>query len=490
VRMNIENFEQCLARLMKEYKISYSELTSILNYKSKNTLHRVVTGESGYKSRVKIFNDIISNDNLKFSKEDLEDLEQALLISKIGTGKFEAMEEMRNLLRRKEKTTEDIYITDIQTNKIISLDTFIDSLKNSVNDILIINCCWSAVSNSMTKLMDASPKTNITQYMVLTSKMAKTVSTIGNILPMVHYKGYMGYSSTTKDNGDPFPSALRYNLIAIRSKEENGKMSGYQIILHNENEGYITTEGYNLFDYWDEITKKEVDNMLQIKTSYPHSDTADEYLKFTEMYSKMEFNNAIYTYKPDICFNYINTQITKAAFIDGITGLGAGGLISEKLIKKLEEVHEKRYTNIFTKKKVTQHVCTAKGLKNFAETGILSDHFFAMRPYTLKERIEIFKNILDQEENNPHFNIHLLKDDNGFIEMEAICFENIGVDFTSMNTDYKLTEGHTEAIVRQKEFLELYIEYFTGELLRKDVRPSNETIAFLKQLIAQMEKSL
>lgn len=488
--MRMETFEQCLARLIKKYDLNYSELTVMLNYKSKNTLHRIFTGESGDKSRTKVFNDIAGNDKIKFSKEDIEELERALEVSRIGTEKFEAMAEMRNLLRKKDERADEVSLTDIQTMNQTTLEEVTDSLKNFENEIIIINCCWESVSQAMNELMAASKETKITHYIVITDNTADTVRKIGNVMPMIYNHGYMGYSAKDKDIGKVVPDELAYNLIAVRCKEKNGKMHGYQLIMHNETSGYLTKESFNLFDYWDSITKKNIADFHPIKSSYSQISSADAYLRFTEMYFKMENNNTIYTYRPDICFNYVDVPITKAALMDGLKTINAGDLAAERMIKKLEDIHTRRFNNIFTKKKVTQHVCTVKGLEKFAKTGILSDHFFAMRPYTMKERIEIFKNLLDHMENNPHFNIHLLKDDSSFLEMEAICFENIGVDFTSMQTKYKLTEGHTEAIVRQEDFLELYTEYFTGELLKKHVKPQHETLQFMKQLISDMEKAV
>ncbi len=112
-----------------------------------------------------------------------------------------------------------------------------------------------------------------------------------------------------------------------------------------------------------------------------------------------------------------------------------------------------------------------------------------MRPYTKKERIEILKNLLYNEENNPHFNLHLLKCEDDYLNMEMAYFENIGLEITSMDTGYNLKEGHTEAIVKQEDFIELYTQYFTGELLKKCVKPANDSVLFLKQLISELEES-
>ena len=75
-----------------------------------------------------------------------------------------------------------------------------------------------------------------------------------------------------------------------------------------------------------------------------------------------------------------------------------------------------------------------------------------MRPYSRAERIEILKDLLYNIENNPHFNIHLLKKDDPSLDIEMICYENIGIAFTSMQTDYDFSENHTEAILKQKDF--------------------------------------
>ncbi len=365
--MRMENFEQCLARLIKEHKLNYSELTNLLNYRSKNTLHRILTGESGEKSRSKVFNDIVNNDNIGFSKKDIEELELALEISLIGNEKFEAMSEMRNLLRKNDVKPEEVYITDIESMKLIPLGELKNKIKDFDNEIIIINCCWAAISRCLTELMAESPNTKILHYMVISDDTAETIRKIGRILPMIFNHGYMGYSVRKKMNDINIPNELSYNLIAIRSKTKSGKMYGYQLIMNNENRGYLTNESYHLFDYLQNIVTQNNQKALQIKTTYDQISSADAYLKFTEHYYKMEANNTIYTFKPDICFNYVNAEITKAAFFDGIKQLGIEDLFTNSIVKKLEAVHQKRFENIFTKKKVTQHVCTEKGLKNFAQ---------------------------------------------------------------------------------------------------------------------------
>ena len=97
--MAIENFEQCLTRLMKKYNTNYSELSRKLNYSSKNTLYRILNGESGAKSRKKVFSDIAESIELNFSTDDIRDLEQSLSVSSVGSDKYQAVAETRFLPR-------------------------------------------------------------------------------------------------------------------------------------------------------------------------------------------------------------------------------------------------------------------------------------------------------------------------------------------------------------------------------------------------------
>ena len=491
--MATENFEQCLSRLLKKYNLNYSELSRKLNYSSKNTLYRILNGESGEKSRHKVFSDIAENTELGFSTDDIRELEQALKISAVGSDKYQAVIEMRNLMLKKNQSTSDIALNDIYHSKEISLYEFSTSIKNNKNEIIILNCSWAQVASCMKELLTVSEESHLIQYMILTEKTADIVRQIESVLPIINYSNYNSYSIETKNIPQDITDEFSHNLIAIRSTERNGKIHHYSILLHNDHSGILFHESCDHYNYWFNKGTTITKYVLPIKINYTQDQSPEAYLKFTELYYQMEKDTNIYTYKPDISFIYINAPITKAALIDGLKNIGnevPNSSAFKSLIDKLEDIHTKRYDNIFSKKNVTQHVLSEKAMKEFVKTGTLSDHFFIMRPYTVKERIEILKDLLYHIENNPHFNIHLLKYDDIFLNMEACFFEDVGVRFTPMSTNYNMENNHAEAVVNHKAFTDLYKELFTGVLLQKYVKSQTETVNLFKSLISELEASV
>ena len=491
--MAIENFEQCLTRLMKKYNTNYSELSRKLNYSSKNTLYRILNGESGEKSRNKVFSDIAESIEIDFSTDDIRDLEQSLSVSSVGSDKYQAVAEMRNLLLKKDKILPKITLNDVYNARETSLYEFTQSIINNKNEIIILNCNWHQVSSCMKELLTVSEISKLTQYMLLTEKSVDIVRQIESVLEIINFPNYNSYSIDKKYISRDTEDEFSHNLIVIRSTEKSGKIHNFSVILHNDHSGILKHENCDYYSYWEKRGTLVKDGSIPIKINYSAKKSPEEYINFTEFYYQLEKDRNIYAYKPDIPFCYVNVPITKAALLDGLKNINDSEEYSlgfKKMIEKLEYIHSKRYENIFSKKKVTQHVLSESAMKEFAHTGMLQDHFFIMRPYTVKERIEILNNILFHIENNPHFNIHLLKYDNIFLNLEACYFEDIGVRFTPMSTNYDMRRDNAEAVVNHKTFTDLYKELYIGVLLKKYVKPQSETVKFFRSLISELEDSL
>ena len=118
-----------------------------------------------------------------------------------------------------------------------------------------------------------------------------------------------------------------------------------------------------------------------------------------------------------------------------------------------------------------------------------NDHFFAMRPFTVEERLRIFRSLLHLVRENPYFHLHLLKneEENAFVPMEAIYLDGVGFQLTSNGTDYCLDNGWTETLLTERSFCSLYREFFLEELVAHHTRPMEETEAVLEDIITRLQ---
>ena len=487
-KSNYETFSQCLSRILTERNLSSAQLSQMLHHKSKTTLFRLFQNQAGSDSLTRVYNELLKCDELQLSECERQELSKSLAISQDGVQTYRTQSAMWNLLRQTPYTSRTINL-EIHSNSmnIIELPTFFAQLSHTQNiEIIMINCCWDSVIYQLTQLLDtAKAKITIQHYMKINSDTARTINVIHNILPLISYINYMGYSIYENDVFDN-TDTMNVNALIIRT---NNNTEEHQILMYDENCGTVYTS-CGIFDYWRSFINKYTDISLPIKNVYPTVASASDYVRFTESYYKMELNHNIYMYKPDLCINYVNTDIAKAAFDDGIKMNNINLPDIDKLIDELVGVQRKRFNNIFHQKRVTHCIYSANAMRAFAQTGVHSDHFFAMRPFTVTERIEILSHMVNQMEHNPYFNIHLLKDEDTYKMIEATCFEGAEIRFTSTKTNYNLSTGHTEALITHKEFMDAFVRFFIDELLKKHTQPVKNTIAFFNALIAEFANDI
>lgn len=116
-------------------------------------------------------------------------------------------------------------------------------------------------------------------------------------------------------------------------------------------------------------------------------------------------------------------------------------------------------------------------------TGVLSDQFFLQRAYTVEERREIIRVLLDAMRASPWFNVHFLKSGAPELHYEISCYEGKGVMFTDAYTGYDLATDHSEALITLPAFEASFIRYFKEELLPHYVLPRAQVIQELERLL-------
>ena len=187
--------------------------------------------------------------------------------------------------------------------------------------------------------------------------------------------------------------------------------------------------------------------------------------------------------KPDVPINYIHPDILLPAVIDGFKASGFVGQDEMRgYLQQFYDIHLLRYENFLKKRKVTHVVFSLEAMRKFMLTGQQSDHFFAMRPYTLAERLAILNHLREETANNPYFSVRFLKADRAHPSMEVTLYEGEGVLFTKSDTHYHLTGDHSEALVSHPAFMKKFRDFFIHELLKEHVMSHQETMAAMNDL--------
>lgn len=93
-----QEFGPCLREILKEKQVSASELARMMNYKSRNSIFRILCGKGGHGARQTFYERLMQEDPLRLSDEQRERLGQALEISRMGLKAYLDNQAMHELL--------------------------------------------------------------------------------------------------------------------------------------------------------------------------------------------------------------------------------------------------------------------------------------------------------------------------------------------------------------------------------------------------------
>lgn len=222
-----------------------------------------------------------------------------------------------------------------------------------------------------------------------------------------------------------------------------------------------------------------------IKSVNPQGEGFESYIEYSRNYAAKEYNRAVYKIKPDLSIDWIDAELSVRALLEG----GIPGIAEmPEVVEALREIYRARVENTFEKRHPAKTIMKRSAMRRFALTGRMSDHFWGMRPYTPEERAAILKKLLWQMENNPYFNIYFLKDNGELRDAEMTLYDKLGLQLLDANTDYELSEHHSEVLIVHEDIMRVFRNYFERELLVKRVIPYQEAVAFMRELIHIVEE--
>jgi len=239
-------------------------------------------------------------------------------------------------------------------------------------------------------------------------------------------------------------------------------------------------------DEYDELRAlfaADMQRMKPLKVQMPLVGNYPDYITYTDNCRQLEQGRAIYTVKPDVPLSFIQPDILVACARESFPPNAVPHEQMDSIIDALYAVHVQRFNNFFEKKKLTCIIFSRDHMEHFARTGRQSDHFFALRPYTPAERVQILENIRAQAEANPNFEVHFFREDVNPPLTEIGLYEGAGTLMTKPFTDYDLLDDHAEAIITQSAFCERYKAFFFEYLLVQCVMEKEETLRELDRLI-------
>lgn len=492
---HLPDFGECLKSILDNRELTIAQAAGMLGMKSPTSLSRVLHGEVNPKTLNKLRKQLCASPEFQLTDEEKQSLHSAILVTRFGQEQVQAFGKVWDFCFPTHPAPWEIRIyvhgDDFYPPQptFSSLTAYYSGCREL--ELTIIGCCSRYFLDEIGKVLsqDVHRSIRIDHYLHQSTQtplpLAHQMQAIRSLIAFPQYNVYIG----DPEKIDEYTlNMLDSNAFWVKATEKDGHVRMHKGLIVSSDEMLILEiKDEKYFSFVPDAIRWIRPRLTPVKLLFPPRTTPLDFLQYTEDFRRMEADRAIYSLIPDVCFNFIPTNICLPAAIDGFqhTAFAPSEKIGE-LVESLASIHEKRWNNIFHSKKVRYYILSANATRRFARTGRLSDHFFALRPFTPKERRGILWNIRENMAENPYFNLLFARDDQLNFDYELTVYEGLCVMILDSSTSYRLGQDHAEILLNQPQYQNLLIDFFRYELLAHQVHPARESLAIMDQILASV----
>jgi len=479
----VQTFNQSLSALMKKHRITISELTRRLRFKSNTTLSRVLHAQCSPQAAEHFYQALTDAAPPVFDAQELRDLAQALEVTRIGVAAYTAHQEMWQLLENETTPSTPFPIESYGAGRFVNttqLMAFYKTVRSATMHIAS-SLTYPLFSEVRDLIAALAPQENIQvhHYFSLEGDDSQIIRAVRTSLPALCLPNYHGYKMSRPTTLDK--EFLSQSHAVVQFERQDGSSGTHMIVfVANRCMLYENDEKNGLYDM---MVRRILDQgrwYAPIKDEHAMERQADMLLLSKRMYLQ-EKDRAIYCIKPDLPLSAFPYEIFGELMMSGAETAMSGAMVSE-----FKWIHMQRNRNIFEKKTPSYYILQRGGLIRFAQTGYLGSVPPEMRPLTVPERISALSECLRRTQEYPYFKIYLAK---GRLErcnsLEILCLDRLGVEFFASGRRYP-----TGTVVTLSEFTRLYQEFYLDELLKKNVESEADCAQFIQRLIDDLKAKL
>lgn len=127
-------------------------------------------------------------------------------------------------------------------------------------------------------------------------------------------------------------------------------------------------------------------------------------------------------------------------------------------------------------------------LWKFVRTGMLTDHFWGMRAFSISERITILEE-LRQANRGDHFRLLFLPDSYWNGPGEITCYGKSSLSVIEHHTNYHLAAHHKEILISDKKIIQSFISFF-DEVLVPLCQEKMDVASVLEKMLQELNEQL
>lgn len=314
--------------------------------------------------------------------------------------------------------------------------------------------------------------------------LIQSIRFLETIWPMIHSAWFHPYQISRKD-GEELPGLSGAQLLLVDAEDASGARESYTLLPFGENAMVRLDIPPDHLPYRQLLAVREQD----VRPLSIARETVQDYARYLQFASRLEHNHRVVRIKSDIGLDMIPAEIQLAAMCEG-----ALRDMPEPcgVLDQLYQIQDERYHNCLKKRQKQYHLFSYSAMARFVQTGMLSDHFWGFRPFTLEERLSILEDLKKRMMASPHFHLAFFRPDTDMIPGEITWYEGEGISLILRNSHYtfEVEDSHSELLYRDEGFSCFFSGFFLKWCMKTAMFSEAESLCLLGRLIAECRAKL
>ena len=481
-----ESFGRCLQRVLTENGISASEAARLVGFRSRNSIFRILNDETSGDVDARFLKSLWQAMGDQWPQAHWRALENALHIKIVGLAQHRDDQAFCRAMCGSAELQPFIVETKADgRQQDVPMDVVLRQICSQGQwTAVICGCCDAQLTTLLSVAMnDAGSEGRLSVRHYIDVGHARMVRSILGALPLMDRVWYIARLVDEERCPAEMIPLYQLNIINLLGTLPDGSNMVYQLLQCDKRRFFLMSGAVQISQLVTVLDRYRFDLELLKPMEIP-SGGPEDFVAYTDQYARLEKGCAIYSIKPDVHFNFVPTQLLYPAIVDGFqqAGIAAGDALAA-LVNELYRIHEGRVNNAFSGENPVHIVYSLTAMEQFMRTGVQSDHFFLQRAYTLEERREIVRRMLEHAKAHPNFDIRFQRRDLPEIRSEMTLYDGRGVLLLDGYTSYDLHDDHSEALITLPAFMQSFQRFYTEVLMKKLVLTREESLCELERLL-------